>query len=53
MQRIGQGKSWSQARRAALRAEHKGMTPRERQSYEGKIGALERKLRRKRRSVAS
>lgn len=40
-------KSWSKARRAALRAEHKDMTPKQRQKYEGKLGALERKLKKK------
>lgn len=44
LQQIKKGKDWSKARKAALKAEHKGMTPKERQKYEGRLGALERKL---------
>lgn len=38
--------SWSLAVKRATRAEHKGMSPRQRQVYEGRLGALERKLKR-------
>lgn len=42
-----EGKSWTEARRIALKAEHKGMTKLEREEYEGRIGALAEKLKRK------
>jgi hypothetical protein len=39
--------SWSLARKKALKQEHKNLTPKQRQKYEGKLGALERKLKKK------
>jgi hypothetical protein len=37
--------SWTAARKVALKAEHKGMTKKQVARYEGRLGALERKLR--------
>lgn len=44
IRQIKKGKSWSQARKSALRAEHRGLTKKQIPKYEGKLGALERKL---------
>jgi hypothetical protein len=40
------GVSWSEARQAALEAEHSGMNPEQIQSYEGRIAGLENALKR-------
>jgi hypothetical protein len=40
------GTSWSEAREAALEAEHSGMNPEQVQSYEGRLAGLENALKR-------
>jgi hypothetical protein len=40
--RLRQGLSYGEAHKEALKAEHKGLTPHQRQVYEGKLGSIAR-----------